>query len=407
MTPSAHTSPAPSTPAAAGTAASSAAGAATTSLPPTIAPPGLKGLVVADTAVGDVRGEEGFFHYGAYDATEVAAARSFEATAHLLLHGDLPNRLGESAFRAELAERRRLTPAVATLADHFADAGHGPLATLRGLFSVAVDPTPSLDLDDDARREAVLAAIGATPTVLAAVHRRQNGLTPLAPDPALGHAADYLRMVTGATPDAQTARAVETYLSLTADHGFNASTFAARVITSTGADVGGAFAGAAAALSGPLHGGAPSRVLDMVDAIGDPRDTERWARATLDAGDKIMGFGHAVYRADDPRSTLLRQTAIGIGGELVDRALDIEARMLRVLRAWKPGTVIVTNVEFYAAVVLHLAGIPQTMFTPTFTTSRVVGWGAHILEQAANNKIMRPSARYVGPTPPRPVPAAA
>lgn len=229
-------------------------------------------------------------------------------------------------------------------------------------------------------------------------------MTPLAPDPALSHAADYVRMVTGTAPSVDHARAVERYLALTADHGFNASTFTSRVITSTGADIGGVLAGAVAALSGPLHGGAPSRVLDMIDAIGDPTDTERWARAELDHGRKLMGFGHAVYRSDDPRSLLLRETALGLGGELVDRAVEIERRMLSLLQTWKPDARIVTNVEFYAAIVLHLAGIPQDMFTPTFATSRIVGWSAHLLEQAADNKIMRPTANYVGVAPPKPLP---
>ena len=239
-------------------------------------------------------------------------------------------------------------------------------------------------------------AIGITPTVLAAVNRIRSGVEPLASDESLSHSADYLRMTLGRAPLSQHARAVETYLCLTADHGFNASTFTARVITSTGTDVGGAMAGALAALAGPLHGGAPGRVLDMLRAIGHPDNAVPWIAAELDAGRKIMGFGHAVYRAADPRSETLKAVALELGGELVDRALDIESRILGYLAEWKPNAVIVTNVEFYAGVVLHLAGLPQEAFTPTFTTSRVVGWGAHLLEQAANNKIMRPSARYTG-----------
>ncbi len=369
-----------------------------------IAPPGLKGLVVADTMIGAVRGDEGFFHYRQYDATEVAENRSFEAVAHLLLNEELPTGAEEAAFRASLATARHLSEPLATLADRFAMAGHSPLNSLRALLSVAVDTTASLDQTPQERRDAVMTAIGATPTLLAAVYRRQNAMTPLAPDPALSHAADYVRMITGSTPSSAHARAVERYLSLTADHGFNASTFTSRVITSTGADIGGVLAGSVAALSGPLHGGAPSRVLDMIEAIGDPADTERWGRSELEAGHKLMGFGHAVYRAGDPRSKLLKQTAIDMGGELVDRAIEIEGRMLNMLRDWKPGATIVTNVEYYAAIVLHLAGIPQDMFTATFTTSRITGWSAHILEQAANNKIMRPAARYVGVEPPKPVP---
>lgn len=364
-----------------------------------VAPPGLKGLIVADTTIGAVRGEEGFFHYREHDAVEIARHQTFESAAALLLEGALPDQVGEGAFRAELAKNRHLDPGTMKALAVVAEQATSPLAGLRAAISLIVDDTPTLDLDPEQRRSRVIRAIGVTPTALAALYRLNRGETTLDADPSLSHAADYIRMVTGTTPSPRLARAVETYLLLTADHGFNASTFTARVITSTGAGVSSAYAGAIGALSGPLHGGAPSRVLDMIDAIGDPANTVAWAQAELDAGRKLMGFGHAVYRADDPRSLLLRETAIGLGGEVVDRAVEIEERMLSFLAAWKPNATIVTNVEFYAAVVMHLAGLDQDMFTPTFTSSRVVGWGAHILEQAANNKIMRPKARYVGPPP--------
>lgn len=362
-----------------------------------VAPPGLKGLVVADTTIGSVRGDEGFFHYRHYDAVEIARHQTFEAAAALLIDGTLPDRGAEGAFRAELASSRHIPPAtmqaLATIAPHV----DNPLVGLRAASALVVNDTPTIDLSASERRSRVLRVVGATPTILANLYRISNGQPPLDADPSLSHAADYIRMVTGATPAPRLARAVETYLLLTADHGFNASTFTARAITSTGAGVGSAFAGAIGALSGPLHGGAPSRVLDMIDAIGDPANTETWAKTELEAGRKLMGFGHAVYRADDPRSSLLKEVAIGLGGDVVDRALEIEDRMLRFLAGWKPDATIVTNVEFYAAVVMHLAGLDQDMFTPTFTTSRVVGWGAHVLEQAGNNKIMRPKARYTGP----------
>ena len=361
-----------------------------------IAPPGLKGLIVADTEVGSVRGDEGWYHYRGWDAVELARNHSLEAAAHLLLDGCLPDREAEEAFRAELAAARHLTPEVEHLVGALAKTDLPPMSVLRGALGAQVDPRPTLDLDPHERRAAVMRAIGATPTVLAAVGRIRSGAEPLAPDDSLSHSADYLRMTLGRVPLPEHARAVETYLCLTADHGFNASTFAARVIASTGADVGGAVVGALAALAGPLHGGAPGRVLDMLHAIGHPDNAVGWIAAELDIGNKIMGFGHAVYRAADPRSEALRAVAVGLGGELVDRAIEIESRILGHLAQWKPGAVIVTNVEYYAGVVLHLAGLPQEAFTPAFTTSRVVGWGAHLLEQAANNKIMRPSARYTG-----------
>lgn len=369
--------------------------------PGSIAPPGLKGLIVADTAVGTVRGEEGWYHYRGHDATVLAREHSFDAVAHLLLEGALPEGATEAAFSAELGNARALTPEAADLVASLARTDLSPLSILRSALGLVTDSRPTLDLTPAERRDAVLRAIAVTPTVMGAVNRIRSGAKPLAPDPTLSHAADYLRMTLGTEPLPDNARAVATYLSLTADHGFNASTFTARVITSTGADVAGAMGGALAALSGPLHGGAPSRVLDMLEAIGDPDNAVAWVTAELAAGRKIMGFGHAVYRAADPRSETLRETALGLGGELVERAVDIETRLLAFLADWKPGAVIVTNVEYYAAVVLHLAGLPQEAFTPTFTTSRIVGWGAHLLEQAADNKIIRPSARYTGQLPPR------
>ncbi len=372
--------------------------AATQADGPMVAPAGLKGLIVADTSIGGVRGDEGFFHYRNHDAVDVARNHTFEAAAALLIDGELPDGAGEGAFRATLASHRSLPASAVDALREFARPDVGSLAGLRAATSLVVDDTATIDLDADQRRTRALQAVGATPTVLAALWRLSQGLPVLAPDPSLGHAADYVRMVTGSTPAPRLARAVETYLLLTCDHGFNASTFTARVITSTGAGISSAFAGAIGALSGPLHGGAPSRVLDMLDAIGDPSNTETWATAEMAAGNKLMGFGHAVYRADDPRSLLLREIALGLGGELVEQAVEVEQRMLTFLARTKPHATIVTNVEFYAAVVMALAGIPQDMFTPTFTTSRVVGWAAHILEQASNNKIMRPSARYVGPS---------
>lgn len=367
-----------------------------------IAPPGLKGVVVADTEIGSVRGDEGFFHYRQYDAIEIARHQTFEAAAALLIDGSLPGAANEALFRAELGAARHIEPSIMALIGEIAERVDGPLAGLGAAIPLLIDDTPTIDLDAEQRRARALRVAAAIPTVLAAIHRVGEGSAPLAADPGLGHAADYLRMVTGSTPTPRLARAVETYLLVTADHGFNASTFTTRVVTSTGAGVAGIMSSAVAALSGPLHGGAPSRVLDMIEEIGEPANTEAWARSRLDSGRPIMGFGHAVYRVEDPRGVLLREVAVGLGGDLVTRAEEIESRMLRVLAEWKPEATLIANVEYYSSVVLHLAGLPQTMFTPTFTTSRAVGWVAHLLEQAANNKIMRPKARYVGPEPRRP-----
>jgi citrate synthase len=211
-------------------------------------------------------------------------------------------------------------------------------------------------------------------------------------------------MLSGEVPEPQHARAVEQYLISTIDHGFNASTFTARVITSTGADLGAAVVGAIGALSGPLHGGAPSRALDMLDGIGTFDKADAWLRDAVERGDRLMGFGHRVYKTDDPRSTLLREVAENLSGPRVDFAKQVEAKAIEVLAELKPGRKLYTNVEFYAGVVMDTCGLPREMFTPTFASSRVIGWCAHILEQAADNRLIRPSARYVGPPPPQPVP---
>jgi citrate synthase len=217
-----------------------------------------------------------------------------------------------------------------------------------------------------------------------------------------------MRMLGGeAAADPAHVRAIEKYWIATVDHGFNASTFTARVIAGTGADVGAAVVGALGAFSGPLHGGSPARALDTLDAIGCPERIEEWVRAHVDAGERMMGFGHAVYRTEDPRAAMLRDLAEALGGERVAFARQVEEAVLRILAERKPGRAIHTNVEFYAGVVMEICGIPRELFTPTFAASRVIGWTANVLEQAATGRLIRPSARYVGPPAPQPLPAFA
>jgi citrate synthase len=213
-------------------------------------------------------------------------------------------------------------------------------------------------------------------------------------------------MMQGEAPQPEYARAVEQYLISTIDHGFNASTFTARVITSTGADLGSAVVGAIGALSGPLHGGAPSRALVMLDAIGTEDKAEPWLRDAVERGDRLMGFGHRAYKTMDPRSIMLRTIAERLGGPKVELAEAIERKAIEVLEEMKPGRQLYTNVEFYAGVVMDTCGVPREMFTPTFASSRVIGWCSHVLEQSGDNRLIRPSANYAGPPPPQPVPDA-
>lgn len=376
-------------------------------------PPGLRGVPVTETTIGDVRGLEGFYHYRQYSAIDLAGERSLEDVWQLLLDGSLPaDAASRRAFAAEVQAARGVPEAVVDLLPAIAATSRdsGPLSGLRTALSAvgaARGMRPTWDLHPGECRQDLLALAAATPVLAAALHRLGAGLEPILPDPDLDHAANYLWMVTGRRPDPAQTRALEQYLILTVDHGFNSSTFTARVIASTGADAAAAIVGAVGALSGPLHGGAPSRALDTLDAIGTPERAEPYIREAVARGERIMGFGHAVYRTDDPRSVMLRGVAEGLGGDLVQLATRVEQTVLAVLADLKPGHPLYANVEFYAGVVMDGCGLPRQMFTPTFAVSRVIGWCAHIAEQAAERQLIRPAARYVGPPPPVPVPARA
>ena len=361
------------------------------------APAGLEGVVVAETAIGDVRGDEGFFHYRGHPAAHLATTRSFEAVWHLLHHGHLPGDEALAAFTAETAALRALPPPVLAALPHIAAAGSLMSALRTALSLAAQDARPWMDLPPEARAAGALRLSAMMPTLAAAVWRTRSGLAPLPPDPSLGLAADYLRMATGAQPSPSAAQAVERYLLLTIDHGFNASTFTARVVASTGADLTAAAVAAVAALSGPLHGGAPGRVVEMLREIGSFDAARPWVERSLAAGHRIMGFGHRVYRTEDPRSVVLKDTARSLGGPIVDLAIEVERVALEILDAKYPERRLRTNVEFYAGVVLHEIGLPTELFSPTFAVSRMVGWMAHVLEQAAHNRIIRPASRYAGP----------
>jgi citrate synthase len=371
-------------------------------------PAGLKGVAAAETTIGDVQGRRGFYHYRQYSATDLAARRTLEDVWRLLIDGDLPAGVADrEAFDAEVRPLRAVPADVnALLAGVAATAGAtlGGLRSAVSLLAGADGMGPIWDLDAAATRHDLLRLAAATPTLVAALWRLSRGLDPIAPDPALGHAANYLWMLSGEVPSPESARAVEQYLILTLDHGWNASTFTARVIASTGADAGAAVTGAIGALSGPLHGGAPSRALDTLDAIGTLDAARPWVRAALDRHERIMGFGHPVYRTHDPRSVMLRSVAEGLGGDLVDLAVAVESVITEELARRDPGNPRYANVEFYAGVVMSRCGLDRALFTPTFAVSRVIGWCANIAEQAQSRRIIRPSARYVGPPAPQPFP---
>ncbi|SCL45073.1 citrate synthase [Micromonospora citrea] len=370
-------------------------------------PRGLAGVVVTDTTIGHVRGHEGFYHYRQYSAIDLAERRTLEDVWALLIDGGLPAE--PKALHQEIAALRHIPPAVAAALPDIAaaSASQDPMGGLRAALAVAglaAGARPLYDTPPAQRRAQAMALCALTPSLLAALYRLRAGLAPIEARDDLSHAANYLYMITGEEPTETHARAVERYLISTVDHGFNASTFTARVVASTGADLYACIGAALGALSGPLHGGAPSRALDTLDAIGSIDRADAWLRRRILDGERIMGFGHPIYRTEDPRSRMLKGIAQSLGGPLVDLAVAVEERVLSLLTELKPGRELHTNVEYYAGVVMHLCGLPREMFTPTFATSRVIGWCANVLEQAEDTKIIRPDSRYVGPPPPQPVP---
>ncbi|MDP1818630.1 MAG: citrate synthase [Acidimicrobiales bacterium] len=371
------------------------------------APPGLEGVIVAETSVGDVRGLEGFYHYRQYDAVELADRLRLEDVWFLLFEGHLPTDAERTAFAQEVAPLRAVPEAMVDLLPALAASSRSVMEGVRSAVSMvgAVEGfRPTLDIDHAERRRNALQLCAVVPTLIVSIHRLQQGLEPIPPRDDLGYGANYLWMLTGGEPQTERGRGVEQYQITTIDHGFNASTFTARVICSSGADVAAAVVGGIGALSGPLHGGAPSRALDLLDAIGTAENARPYLVDAVTRGEKIMGFGHRVYKTDDPRSVFLRGVAERIGAEKIEFAKVVERTVVEVLAELKPGRNLYANVEFYAGVVMDHCGLPRELFTPTFASSRVIGWCANILEQAADNRIIRPSARYVGPPPPAPLP---
>jgi citrate synthase len=325
-------------------------------------PRGLEGVLVAETAIGDVRGTEGFYHYRQYNAVELAEKRSLEDVWHLAFEGELPTRTQAAAFVQRVSSLRKIPDKVMHALREIVRLGRDapPLDLLRtavSLLGAHGGFRPSLDIADVELRTQALQVCAVVPTLLTAIYRLQHDLEPVDPSPQLGFAANYLYMLSGVEPSAVHARAVEQYMISTVDHGFNASTFAARVITSTGADLAAAVTGGIGALSGPLHGAAPSRALDMIDAIGTIDNAEPWLRDAVGRGERLMGFGHRVYKTDDPRSVMLRKVAQRLGGAKVALAAEVEAKAIAVLSELKPGRRLYTNVEFYAGVVMDAAGL--------------------------------------------------
>jgi citrate synthase len=353
---------------------------------------GLEDVVAVETVLSGVDGEAGELTIAGFPVEELAGRASFEEVVYLLWNDELPDgdRLGD--FRGELAGRRGM-----------------PLATMELLRSAAEEKVPVMDalrmaagtMRTGEDKEEALSLVSSVPTIVAAYWRMLGGEEPVAPDPGLGHAANFLYMLTGEVPGAEFVRALDTYLGAVSDHGMNASTFVARVIASTRSDFVSAVTGALGALKGPLHGGAPGPALDVVFEIGETSRAEEYLREKLRRGERLMGFGHRIYRVRDPRADVLADAAERLYTTDGDRqlyalALDVENTALRLLAEHKPGRNLQTNVEFYTALLLHGLHLPTDLFTPTFAIGRVAGWTAHCFEQRKLDRLIRPQSEYMG-----------
>jgi len=360
--------------------------------PPTVAR-GLAGVTVADSSICWIDGEHGELTYRGHDIADLAAHATFEEVAHLLWMGDLPDRSELATLQDALARARALPPGALDVVRSLPRSAR-PMHALRTLVS-------ALGSFVSVRRGGLEQAIGLTGAIatgIAAFQRYREQLMPLEPRAELSHAANFLWSLHGEVPEPEAARALDVALILHMEHGFNASTFAARVATSTEADMHGAVTAAVATLAGPLHGGANERVMQMLASIPGPDQAPDWVRARLQAGDKVMGFGHRVYRTVDPRATALRGLACDrLRAAGLEQMFATSIAVEETVGSELGHRGIAANVDFYSAGLYHALGIPIDLFTPVFAAARIVGWTAHILEQTADNRLIRPKASYTGP----------
>lgn len=357
--------------------------------------PGLEGVVAAETAVSEVDGANGRLIYrSGYLIEDLVPVASYEETAYLLWHGELPNESQLEDLRKQMASARALGKSARGVLMAM-DAEVDPMDTLRTVVS-AQGATKTLTkpaLDEAIRLTAVF------PTIVGAAHRRRQGKEPIEPRADLTHAANLLWMMTGEEPPANKTHWLDAYLVLLADHGLNASTFAARVVASTGSDLTSAVVGAIAALKGPAHGGATFAARTLLDKIGSAENAEKYLSEAHARHERFAGFGHRVYRTYDPRAKILREMAKEAAPELHRTAARTEEVALKILAEAHPERPNATNVDFWASVVLSGVGIPKELFTTLFATSRVAGWTAHVLESLADLRIIRPASRWIGPQP--------
>ena len=356
---------------------------------------GLKGIIAADTKICDVDGDEGKLVYRGYNIHDLAKKSSFEETAYLLFKGELPNSQELSEFNKVLVHHREIEPQILTFLKSLPQ-HTPPMAALRSAISMSgvYDPTAEDD-SPEANFEKSIRLTAEMTTIVAAIRRIQEGLEPVSPRQDLSHAANFMYMMNDKVPSVDAEKAMDLILILHAEHALNASTFAARVIAATLSDIYSSVTGAIGALKGSLHGGANTEVLKTLQEIGKVDNVVPYVEAVRSKKGKFMGFGHAVYKVEDPRAVHLKDLSRRLGIETGDTKLyDISLAMEQAVKASIHKN---CNVDFYSASLQYYMGIPGDMFTCVFAASRIVGWCAHILEQLSDNKISRPSSNYLGP----------
>jgi citrate synthase len=356
---------------------------------------GLQEVVAAQTKLSDIDGKLGRLSYVGFDIHDLATNSTFEEVVYLLQNLELPSTDELDELTEQLVSERDISGFLADLMPTLAKQT-SPMSMLRTSISAASAYDPDgWDQSEEANYRKAIRLIAITPTLIASYHRQRSGDAPVAPNPKLPHAANFLFMLTGEEPDQESARALDITFVLYADHTMNASTFTARVIASTLSDMHSAITGAIAALKGPLHGGANEESFKMLEEIGDVDRAEVYVKDRLAKKQKIMGFGHRVYKTEDPRATHLRRLARELGERAGEtKWYEISARVEKVVMEEKG---LYPNVDFYAASMYHSLGVPTDLMTPIFALARMAGWTAHVREQYADNRLIRPESEYIGP----------
>lgn len=354
---------------------------------------GLKGVVAVHTKVGLVDGDNGVLRYRGMDVKDLVLDYSFEEVAYFLLYNDLPSENELQEFHKKLIKGRKLPEYVCTIIDTLPTT-----VSIMDAMRTAISAFGTTEFLQKDKMEQAIYLTGALPVIIARHYRKQQGFPLIEQNSDFSHTENYLWMLQGTYPTSVQVKALETYLKLTMEHGLNASTFAARVTISTESDVPAAITSAIGTMKGPLHGGAPAEVLNLLDEIKEEARIRPVIEEKLKNGEKVMGFGHRIYKTEDPRSILLREACVRLQGSdpWLDLATKAEKEITSLLEKYKPGRNLYTNVEFYAAAIMRSIDMPAVLFTPTFSIARMVGWSAHILEQIEDASLFRPQSLYVG-----------